>query len=205
MTAVRVVVADDHPVVRDGLTGVFRAEDGIDVVGEAAGGHEAAAVVARTDPDVIVLDLRMPEGSGVEAIRTLRALDPVRPRILVLTTYDTDRDIRGALEAGADGYLLKDVRSADLVRAVHDLVGGRPVLVSAALAALTGRAAENSLTAREIDVLRLVADGRTNRAIAARLGIGEATVKTHLLHVYDKLAVTDRASAVRTAWERGLV
>ncbi|PSK82113.1 LuxR family two component transcriptional regulator [Murinocardiopsis flavida] len=204
MSAIRVVVADDHPVVRDGLTGVFRAEDGIEVVGEAAGGHETAAVVARIDPDVIVLDLRMP-GGGVEAIRTLRALDPARPRILVFTTYDTDRDIRGAMEAGADGYLLKDVRSADLVRAVHDVVGGRLVLVPAARAALTGRAAENSLTAREVGVLRLVADGRTNRAIAARLGIGEATVKTHRLHVYEKLAVTDRASAVRTAWERGLV
>lgn len=123
----------------------------------------------------------------------------------MLTTYDTDRDIRSAMEAGADGYLLKDTRRADLVRAVRDLAEGRPVLSVAALAALTGRTVQTSLTVREIDVLKLVAEGRTNRAIATRLGIGEATVKTHLMHVYDKLEVPDRASAVRAGWERGLV
>ncbi len=202
---VRVVVVDDHPVVRDGLAGLLGAEDGLAVVGEAGGGREAVAVVARTSPDVVLMDLRMPDGSGVEAIRQLRRDGGRHPRILVLTTYDTDRDIRTAMEAGADGYLLKDVRRADLVRAVHDLAEGRPVLTAAALAALAGRGSEPTLTGREVEVLRLVADGRTNRAVATRLGIGEATVKTHLLHVYEKLGVTDRASAVRTAWERGLV
>lgn len=206
MTAVRVVVVDDHPVVRDGLAGMMAAEPGIEVVGEAGGGVEAVAVVTRTDPDVVLMDLRMPEGSGVEAIRSLRAARRDRPRILVLTTYDTDRDIRGAMAAGADGYLLKDARRADLVRAVHDLVAGRPVLAPVALATLAGRTAQRpALTAREVEVLRLVAEGRTNRAIAGRLGISEATVKTHLLHTYDKLGVVDRASAVRLAWESGLV
>ncbi|MFX4272483.1 response regulator [Propionibacteriaceae bacterium Y1685] len=201
---ITVLVVDDHPVVRDGLIGMLGAEAGITVVGEAGGGYEAVTKIADTSPDVVLMDLRMPQGSGVEAIRAVRATGSAT-RILVLTTYDTDRDIRSALEAGADGYLLKDTRRADLVRAVADLADGRPVLTAAALAALTGRAGESSLTDREVDVLRLVADGRTNRAIATRLGIGEATVKTHLMHVYEKLGVTDRASAVRTAWERGLV
>ncbi|MEQ3551684.1 response regulator transcription factor [Pseudonocardia nematodicida] len=205
MTPVRVVVVDDHPVVRDGLTGMFAAEPDIEVVGEAGGGDEAVAVVARTAPDLVLMDLRMPDGSGVDAIRAIRKEQKSGPRILVLTTYDTDRDIRGAMEAGADGYLLKDARRADLVRAIHDVAAGRPVLTPLALAALTGRTERKSLTAREIDVLRLVADGRTNRAIAGDLGISEATVKTHLLHVYDKLEVVDRASAVRLAWEQGLV
>lgn len=194
---IRLVVVDDHPVVRDGLTGMFAAEPGVEVVGEAAGGPEALVVVAATDPDVVLMDLRMPGGDGVPAIRELRRRSPTRPKVLVLTTYDTDRDIRSAVEAGADGYLLKDARRAELVRAVHDLAAGRTVLVPGALAALAGRDAESTLSAREAEVLRLVADGLTNGAIASRLLISESTVKTHLLHVYAKLAVADRASAVR--------
>ena len=147
----------------------------------------------------------MPGGDGVPAIRQLRRRSLDRPKILVLTTYDTDRDVRSAIEAGADGYLLKDARRADLVRAVHDLAAGRPVLVPSALAVLSTRPNETALSAREADVLRLVAEGLTNRAIARRLLISESTVKTHLLHVYAKLEVADRAAAVRVAWERGLV
>lgn len=202
---VRVLIVDDHPVVRDGLVGMLAAEEGIEVVGQAGGGHEAVRLCRGADVDVVLMDLRMPDGGGVEAIRELRAGAGRQPRVLVLTTYDTDRDIRGALEAGADGYLLKDTRRADLVRAVRDLALGRPVLSPEALAALTGRSDRADLTGREAEVLRLVAEGRTNRAIATRLGIGEATVKTHLMHVYDKLGVPDRASAVRVGWERGLV
>src|SRR5690625_4564106 len=230
----------------------------IEVVGVAADGRQALVVIADTDPDVVLMDLRMPGGGGAESIRALRERDRTRPRILVLTTYDTDRDIRSALEAGADGFLLKDTRRDDVIRAVHDLAGGRAVLAPAALAALTGadpraelsrregevlrvvadggahrggadrpgsgeRAGGRAglappalaaltgadpraeLSRREVEVLRLVADGCTNRAVATRLGIGEATVKTHLVHVYEKLGVGDRASAVRTAWELGLV
>lgn len=202
---IRVLIVDDHPVVRDGLAAMLGAEAGIDVVGEAGGGHQAVTLAGQTHPDVILMDLRMPRGSGVEAIATLRAARGRQPRILVLTTYDTDHDIRTAMAAGADGYLLKDTPRAELVRAVHDLVRGRSVLTPAALAALTGRTSAPSLTPREVEVLRAVAEGSTNRAIARRLGIGEATVKTHLAHVYEKLGVTDRASAVRTAWEQGLV
>ncbi|WP_226832057.1 response regulator transcription factor [Brachybacterium sp. FME24] len=206
MSPVRVVVVDDHPVVRDGLVAMLGADSGLEVVGTAQEGAEALTVIDAAGPDVVLMDLRMPGTSGTEAIRALRANGRTTPRILVLTTYDTDRDIRSALEAGADGYLLKDTRRDDVIRAVHDLAGGRSVLAPAALAALTGaRGVRAELSAREAEVLRLVADGCTNRAVASRLGIGEATVKTHLMHVYEKLGVGDRAAAVRTAWELGLV
>lgn len=202
---IRLVVVDDHPVVRDGLTGMFADEPGVTVVGEASDGPEALVIITRTDPDVVLMDLRMPGGDGVQAIRSLRQRSRNRPKVLVLTTYDTDRDVRSAIEAGADGYLLKDARRTDLVRAVHDLAAGRPVLVPSALAALTGWSTESSLSPREAEVLRLVSQGCTNASIASRLLISESTVKTHLLHVYAKLDVTDRASAVRVAWERNLV
>ncbi|HJC69020.1 response regulator transcription factor [Brachybacterium sp. EE-P12] len=203
---VRAVVVDDHPVVRDGLVAMLGSDPGIEVVGSAQDGTDGLRLIERTAPDVVLMDLRMPGTGGTEAIRQLRRRDRLRPRVLVLTTYDTDRDIRGALEAGADGYLLKDARRDDVLRAVHDLAAGRPVLAAAALAVLaSGRDPRRELSGREVEVLRLVADGCTNRAVGSRLGIGEATVKTHLGHVYEKLGVTDRASAVRTAWELGLV
>ena len=206
MSPVRTVVVDDHPVVRDGLVAMLAGADGLEVVGTAGDGAEALEVIARSEPEVVLMDLRMPGTSGVEAIRALRAGGRSAPRILVLTTYDTDRDIRGALEAGADGFLLKDARREDVIRAVHDLAAGRAVLAPAALAALAGSGGGRpALSTREAQVLCLVAEGCTNRAVASRLGIGEATVKTHLMHVYEKLGVGDRASAVRTAWELGLV
>jgi DNA-binding NarL/FixJ family response regulator len=202
---IRLLVVDDHPVVRAGMVAVLGEEDDFEVVGEAANGAEALALVPRLAPDVVLMDLRMPGGDGVAAIRELRRRSRSRPKVLVLSTYDTDRDVRSAIEAGADGYLLKDARRADLLRAVHDLAAGRTVLIPGALAALAGRTRESSLSAREAEVLRLVAQGLTNGAIASRLLISESTVKTHLLHVYAKLEVTDRASAVRVAWERDLV
>lgn len=205
MTPVRVVVVDDHPVVRDGLVAILASDPRIEVAGTAHDGHEALVVISRCDPDVVLMDLRMPGTTGVEAIRSLRVSGP-RPQVLVLTTYDTDRDIRSALQAGADGYLLKDARREDLIRAVLDVSAGRAVLTPTALAILTSTRHESiELSPRESEVLQLVADGCTNRAVASRLGIGEATVKTHLAHIYEKLGVADRAAAVRTAWERGLV
>lgn len=201
----RIVIVDDHPVVRDGLVGMFASEAGIEVVGEAADGREGLVVIEATAPDVVLLDLRMPGGDGIEAITALRAAGRTLPRILVLTTYDTERDIRTALEAGADGYLLKDARRAELVRAVTDVAAGRPVLTTEALAVLTGRRTEQQLTDRELESLRLIAEGLTNRAAAARLHVSEATVKTHLAHAFDKLGVSDRAAAVRVAYERGLL
>lgn len=200
--AIKVVIVDDHPVVRGGLVGMFAAEPGIDVVGEASSGPEGLVVIRDSDPDVVLMDLRM---AGGDAIARLRALHTTRPRILVLTTYNAERDIRTALEAGADGYLLKDARRAELVRAIEDLAQGKPVLTSEALAVLAGRATEQQLTDRELDALRLIAGGHTNRAVAARMHVSEATVKSHLAHAFDKLGVGDRAAAVRVAYERGLL
>ncbi len=202
---VRIVVVDDHPVVRDGLIGMFTAMSSITVVGQAASGREALEMVATCDPDVVLMDLRMPDGDGFSAISRLRARNRTRPRILVLTTYDTERDVHRALAAGADGFLLKDARHTELIRAVHDLAEGRAAVAPGVLAMLARRDAAPALTEREANVLRLAADGLTNRAIGHRLAIGEATVKTHLQHVYAKLGAPDRAAAVRIAWERGLV
>ncbi len=199
-----IVVVDDHPIVRDGLVGIFTREPGMTVVGEAASGPEGVAVVQRVQPDVIVMDLRMPGGGGVDAIRDL-VEGGSTVRILVLTTYDTDRDILAAMNAGAHGYLLKDAPRADLVRAVRDVAAGRPVLSAQVLDALSGRREAEALTDRERDVLRVIASGGTNRTAAAELMVSEATVKTHLVHAYAKLGVSDRAAAVRVAYERGLI
>ena len=203
---IRVVIADDHPLVRDGIVAILTREEDITVVAESGSGPEAVVLVGRHDPDVVLMDLRMPGGDGVAAIRSLRATSAARPRILVLTTYDTDHDIRTALAAGADGYLLKDTPRADLIRAVRDLAAGRPVLSAVALAALSGRGAVKvALTPREVDVVRELAAGGTNREAAARLHVSETTFKTHLSKVYEKLGVNDRAAAVRVAYERGLI
>lgn len=201
---VRIVVVDDHPIVRDGLIGIFARETGLEVAGEAADGREAVVVIGRTQPDVVVMDLRMPGGDGVTAIRELRRAGNAA-RILVLTTYDTDHDILAAIQAGADGYLLKDAPRAELIRAIRDVAAGRPVLTTRALAALTARKRDASLTPRELDVLRVIAAGGTNRTAAEQLMVSEATVKTHLVHAYEKLGVSDRAAAVRVAYERGLL
>lgn len=202
---IRVVVVDDHPVVRDGLVGMFGSEPAIDVVGDAADGREALIVIDDTDPDVVLMDLRMAGGDGVDAIAALRRQGRTRPAILVLTTYNTERDIRLALGAGADGYLLKEARRADLVRAVTDLAAGKPSLTAEALAVLTGRRTERQLSDRELEALKLIAEGHTNRSIAARMHVSEATVKSHLTHAFDKLGVADRAAAVRVAYQRGLL
>lgn len=203
--AIRVVVVDDHPVVRNGLVSMFASEPSIEVVGQAADGREALVVIEATRPDVVLLDLRMAGGDGLETITALRTGGRTTPRILVLTTYDSERDIRTSLEAGADGYLLKDARRGELVRAVADLVAGRPVLTAAALAVLAHRRTEQQLTDREQEALRLIASGLTNGAAASRMHVGEATIKTHLNHVFAKLGVNDRAAAVRVAYERGIL
>lgn len=202
---VRIVVVDDHPVVRDGIRGMLERDDRVAVVGEAAGGREAVAQVRATDPDLVLMDLRMPDGDGVSATRELRAADPTRPRILVLTTYDTDRDIHAAIDAGADGYLLKATPRAELIDAVLRAASGQSVLAPVAARSLVDRVRADQLTEREIQVLAAIARGGTNRDVARELLVSEATVKTHLLHLYPKLGVRDRAAAVRAAFERGLL
>ncbi|MFC6094558.1 response regulator [Saccharothrix lopnurensis] len=206
----RLVVVDDHPVVRDGLRGMLGTQPDFEVVGEAAGGAEALTVVAASRPDVVLTDLRMPEPSGGALIRLLVERVPTA-RVLVLTTHDTDSDVLPAVEAGAVGYLLKDAPREELFRAVRAAARGETVLSPSVAALLLARIrprrplTRTGLSAREREVLALIALGRTNREAAAELHISEATVKTHLLHVYAKLEVPDRASAVAAAYRRGLL
>ncbi|MCX6462895.1 MAG: response regulator transcription factor [Pseudonocardiales bacterium] len=209
---IRVLIVDDHPVVRDGLRGVLDGEPDMTVVGEAGHGAEALARVGDAAPDVVLMDLRMPTMGGVEAITALRATAPA-VRVLVLTTFDTDRDVLPAIEAGATGYLLKDVPREELLRAVRAAHRGEAVLSPAVAGRLMGQVrgvgrgegGADALSAREMEVLRLVAAGSTNREAARALFISEATVKTHLLHIYAKLEVRDRASAVAAGYQRGLL
>ncbi|GAA2051938.1 response regulator [Leifsonia soli] len=205
---IRIVLADDHPVVREGIRGMLQGYDDIEVVGQAGSGPEAVALVAALAPDLVLMDLRMPGGDGVEATRTIVAAHPAT-RVVVLTTYETDQDILRAIEAGASGYLLKDIAPAELARSVRSAAAGETVLATSAATALLGRVqgrqAAPALSVQEVRVLRLAADGRTNAAIGSELFIGEATVKTYLSRAYEKLGVSDRTSAVRRALELGLL
>lgn len=202
---ISVLIVDDHPVVRDGLRGMFTADPRFEVLGEAGDGAEAIAAVERLRPDVVLMDLRMPRTDGVTAIKEL-ARRGVPSRVLVLTTYDTDSDVLPAIEAGATGYLLKDAPRDELFRAVEAAARGQAVLSPAVATRLMGQMrqpASEPLSQRELEVLELIARGSTNRDAARQLFISEATVKTHLLHVYAKLGVNDRAAAVATAFSRG--
>ncbi|GAA4935023.1 response regulator [Actinoplanes utahensis] len=206
----RLLVVDDHPVVRDGLRGMLGTQPDFEVTGEAAGGAEALTLAEALRPDVILTDLRMPEPSGGTLIRLLLERVP-DTRILVLTTHDTDSDVLPAIEAGAIGYLIKDAPREDLFRAVRAAARGETVLSPSVAALLLARvrpqwsAPRALLSAREHEVLTLIAEGRTNREAAAALFLSEATVKTHLLHIYAKLEVPDRASAVAAAHRRGIL
>lgn len=205
-TQVSIVLADDHPVVREGLAGMLGAEPGLEVVGAAADGREAVRLAAELRPDLVLTDLRMPELDGVGAIEEIARVAP-GTHVLVLTTYDTDRDLLRAVEAGAAGYLLKDTPRAQLVDAVRAAARGETVLAPAAAARLVRqlRVDHEALTARELDVLTEVARGTSNAAVAASLSIGEATVKSHLAHVYAKLGVEGRTAAVTRAMELGIL
>ena len=206
-----VILTDDHPVVRAGLRALLDAS-GIDVLDEAGSGEEALRVLDRlaeqgVRPDVVLMDLQMGSGlDGVAATRAIRARDDA-PRVLILTTYDTDADIVRGVEAGASGYLLKDAPPADLVEAVHRASRGETVLAHAVAARLVNRLSSPAptLTARELDVLDAVAGGATNKEIAKHLFVSEATVKTHLVHINEKLGATSRTEAVALARRAGLL
>ncbi len=205
---IRVFVVDDHPVVRHGLVAILRFEPDFELVGEAADGLEAARLILERKPDVVLLDLRLPGIGGIEVMQRVRAQEP-GVRFLVLTTYDTDEYIGPALAAGAQGYLLKDATPDELARGVRELMKGGAALEPAVAARLLGRMADPSgaepLSAREMEVLRLLVAGAGNKAIAAQLGLSENTVKSHLSHIFDKLGVQSRAEAVAVALQRGLV
>jgi DNA-binding NarL/FixJ family response regulator len=204
---VSVLVVDDHAIVRDGLVGMFRADERFAVAGEAADGAEAVRLVLARKPDVVLMDLRMPGLDGVGAIKALADAGSTA-RVLVLTTFDTDSDVLPAIEAGATGYLLKDVPREELFRAVLAAARGESVLAPTVAARVIGRVRapeKDVLTERELEVLRLVARGTTNAEAAKALFISEATVKTHLLHIYAKLDAGDRASAVARGYDLGLL
>jgi DNA-binding NarL/FixJ family response regulator len=204
---IRLLVVDDHPVVRAGMVAVLGEESDFDVVGEAANGAEALGLVPRLRPDVVLMDLRMPVMDGAEATARITA-EADAPHVLVLTTYDTDADIVRAVEAGARGYLLKDAPTSVLADAIRRAARGETVLAPPVAARLADRLrapARPELTAREVEVLGLVARGLSNADIGRELFIGEATVKTHLIRAFAKLGVTDRTAAVTAAYASGLI
>ncbi|WZH38559.1 MAG: response regulator transcription factor [Microbacterium enclense] len=205
---IRVVIVDDHPIVRAGLTGILETADDIVVVGVAADGVEAVAVVETERPDVVLMDMRMPRRDGDEATALLRESVP-SARVIVLTTYESDDVIMRAIAAGAAGYLLKAAPEAELLAGIRAVAAGEVALapsVARVLVARTGRPPEAPvLTAREVEVLGHVAQGLSNREIGRRLHLGEATVKTHLLKAFAKLDVADRTRAVTRAMELGIL
>ncbi|AQX78743.1 DNA-binding response regulator [Plantibacter flavus] len=209
MTRIRIVVADDHPIVRSGIVALLGRADDLEVVAEVADGAAAVAAAEEHRPDLVLMDLRMPVLGGAEA--TARIVQRVPGvRVLVLTTYETDDDILGAIEAGAGGYLLKAAPEQEILAGIRSVVAGQTVLAPTIAATLVGRmqggtSTRPQLSARELEVLALVAAGNSNRAIAAALFISESTVKTHLLHVFEKLEVADRTRAVTRAQELRLL
>lgn len=204
---IRVLIADDHPVVRAGIRALLDGEPDLEVVGEAAGADEAVALASASRPDLVLMDLQFADGPrGVEATRRIRAL-PSAPHVLVLTNYDTDTDILSAIEAGASGYLLKDAPPDELVAAVRAAAAGEsalaPVIASRLMERM--RSPQVTLSVRELEVLELVAAGASNAEIGARLHIADATVKSHLVHIFTKLGVASRTAAVNAARSQGML
>jgi DNA-binding NarL/FixJ family response regulator len=203
----RLVLVDDHPVVRAGLRALIESSDDLQVVGEAGDAATALAVIGDTAPDVVLMDLSLGDGvGGIEATRRVVTL-PQPPAVLVLTTYDTESDILRALDAGAAGYLLKDVPPHDLFAGIRSVARGEPALAPSVTGVLMKRASspEPRMTEREVEVLELLADGLGNRELAKALFVSEATVKSHLSHIYTKLGVDTRAGAVAAAIEQRII
>jgi len=201
---IRVLIADDHPLVRRGLVAIINMEDDASVVGEAGDGEEAVKMWCALRPDVTLMDLRMPKVEGVQAIRRIRAED-AGAAIIVLTTFDHDEDIYAGLRAGAKAYLLKDVQPEELFRCIRAVHAGEAYLQPKVAAKLAQRMQEETLTEREVQILALLAEGKSNRAIGQSLFITESTVKSHLKSLFVKLDVTSRAEAIALAAKRGLI
>jgi DNA-binding NarL/FixJ family response regulator len=202
---IRLLLSDDHPVVRAGIRALLESESDLAVVAEAATAEDAVRLAAASDVDLVLMDLQFPGAmQGAEATRRIRSHEGA-PRVLVLTNYDTDADILGAIEAGASGYLLKDAPPAELVAAVRAAAIGEAALAPAVSSRLDASQAAERLTVREAEVLTLVADGRSNRDIGRELFLSEATVKSHLVHIFTKLGVGSRTAAVARARELGAI
>jgi DNA-binding NarL/FixJ family response regulator len=207
MSRIRILVVDDHPIVRSGITSVLATQSDLEVVGEAENGSEAITAATRLEPDLVLMDLRMPVLNGVAASAAILAARPAT-RIVVLTTYASDGEVLRAIEAGAVGYLLKDVPHEELFRALRAVAKGARYLAPAVTERLMARwqqPARLTLTDRELEVLRCVAHGKGNRQIATELGIAEPTVKAHLVHIFEKLGVENRTAAAHMARELGLI
>ena len=207
MKRIRILIADDHPVVRAGLQGMLASQPDFELVGEAATGNQAVTLSAHLHPDVILMDLRMAEMDGAAATAQIQTQQPDTP-VLILTTYDTNSDILRAIDAGATGYLLKDTPREDLFAAIRSVAQGKAVLaptVATRLLRQRQTLAGEALSARELEVLSLVARGASNKEIARSLYLSEATVKSHLIHLFGKLGVTDRTAAVTVALQHGLL
>ncbi|HRE47072.1 MAG TPA: response regulator transcription factor [Aggregatilineales bacterium] len=207
MDTIKILIADDHPVVREGLAGMLAGQPDFEVVGLAADGEAAVNLYTALQPDVVLMDLQLPKLDGVGAIHAIREANS-EANILVLTTYDSDADIVRAIEAGATGYLLKDTPREDLFRAIRAVAAGDSVLAPTVANRVMSRLrtpTEEKLSAREIEVLELVAKGASNKEISKSMSISVATVKTHLIHIYGKLGVDDRTAAVTTALEQRII
>jgi DNA-binding NarL/FixJ family response regulator len=207
MPSIRLLVADDHPVVRDGLRAMLATQPDMELVGEAATGTQAVERARALHPDVVLMDMQMPDLDGPAAIAALREQAP-EVRVLVLTTYGTDADITRAVDAGATGYLLKDAPREQLFGAIRAAARGESVLSPSVATRVLGRMrapAEEALSPRELEILQAVARGLSNKGIGRQLYVSEATVKTHLLRIFGKLGVDDRTAAVTVALERGII
>ena len=207
MERIRLLIVDDHPVVRDGLRGMLERQADFEIAGEAGNGRQAVRLVNELLPDIVLMDLRMPEMDGVAALGEIKSNQP-QVQVLVLTTYDSDADILPAFEAGASGYLLKDSSREELYAGIRAAARGETVLAPSVAARLVGRmreADEEQLSSREIEVLQLVAEGESNSEIAEQLHISQATVKSHLVNIFGKLGVSDRTAAVMAALRRGIL
>ena len=200
----RVLLADDHPIFREGLRSLIGAHGGMTVVGEAKSGAEAIEMFRSVQPDVVLMDLRMPGISGIDAITVIRSQD-ASARILVLTTFDGDEDIHQAITAGAHGYVLKSSGAAELVEAIRAVAAGLRYIPRAVASRMAEHLVRPDLSGRELEVLRLIADGESNKEIGTRLGIAEGTVKVHVNNILGKLCVRDRTEAATTAIRRGII
>ena len=200
----RVLVVDDHALLRTGVANIINQESDLDVVAEAANGREAVDAFVVHRPDVVLMDLRMPEMEGVEAVRRIREIDP-QARVIVLTTYDADEDIARALQAGAKAYVLKDIAADALMTCIRDVLAGKTYLAPTAAAKLAERVTQVQLTPRELSALRLLANGQSNKEIATSLDISERTVKSHLARMTRRLGAHDRAHLVLLALRAGVI